>query len=306
MQRQQLAVFKAPLQQDLPRQAASVFDLLDVSESTRYDYKAHIGVFLAFIQEAGLDRNSFLAFKRGLANRTDVSVSTKNKYLVTARIFLKELNRQGVLPADITQNIKSFSQSRKHKKDGLTEAEVTVLAEWLRGLQITPANTRLKAIICLLTLQGLRSVEVLRLDIKDLHLARRVAYIQGKGRDDLEPVSLHPETVRTLREYLRTNQVADGALFTSNSNNSLNKRLTTCSLRNIVREVFKELGIEKSAHGLRHYYATKLIRVYQGDLLQVARYTRHRSISTLEVYFDDVESEADLPRYYDTFKDVRF
>ncbi len=90
------------------------------------------------------------------------------------------------------------------------------------------------------------------------------------------------------------------------TNNSLNKRLTTCSLRNIVREVFQKLGIEKSAHGLRHFYATKLIRVYQGDLLQVARYTRHRSISTLEVYFDDVESEADLPRYYDTFKDVRF
>jgi site-specific recombinase XerD len=302
---QQLGVLKAPSEQDLLRQVASVFDLLDVSERTRYDYQARIGVFLTFIRQHGLDRNSFLAFKRSLAGRTDISTSTKNKYLVTARIFLKELNRQGVLPADITQNIKSFSQSRKHKKDGLTEAEVAVLVDKLRALPRTPANTRLKAIISLLSLQGLRQIEVVRLNVNNLHLARKVAYIQGKGRDDLEPISLHPETVRMLREYMATNQVADGALFTSNSNNSLRQRLSTRSLQSIVKNSFQGLGIEKSVHGLRHYYATKLISAYQGDLLQVARYTRHSSISTLEIYFDDVQSEADLPRYYQTFEDIK-
>lgn len=306
MQSQKMAVLSAPSELDLLRQAISVFDLLDVSVSTRYDYQARISIFLTFIREHGLDRNSFLAFKRSLTDRTDISVATKNKYLVTARILLKELNRQGVLPADITQNIKSFSQSRKHKKDGLTEAEVTVLAEKLRELPTTPANTRLKAIISLLCLQGLRQIEVIRLNVQDLHLARKVAYIQGKGRDDLEPISLHPETVRMLREYLRTNQIADGPLFVSNSNNSLRQRLSTRSLRYIVQECFNGLGIDKSVHGLRHYYATKLIRAYQGDLLQVARYTRHSSISTLEIYFDDVQSEADLPRYYQTFEGVRF
>jgi len=306
MVEQQLAVFRAPLQQDLPRQAASVFDLLDVSASTRYDYQARIGMFLAFIQEHGLDRNSFLSFKRSLAHRTDISVSTKNKYLVTSRIFLKELSRQGVLPADITQNIKSFSQSRKHKKDGLTEAEVTALAEHLRALPSTPTNTRLRAIISLLALQGLRQIEVIRLNVQDLHLARKVAYIQGKGRDDLEPIALHPETVRMLREYMTVNQVADGALFTSNSNNSLRQRLSTRSLRNFVQSSLLELGIDKSTHAFRHYYTTKLIRAYRGDLLQVAQYTRHQSLEMLQVYFDGVKNDEDLPRYYDTFKDVRF
>ena len=306
MVEQQLAVLNAPSKQDLLSQAATVFELLDVSADTRHDYQARIGMFLAFISEGGLNRNSFLAFKRSLAARTDISVSTKNKYLVTARIFLKELNRQGILPADITQNIKSFSQSRKHKRDGLTEAEVAILVEKLGALPHTPTNTRLKAIVSLLALQGLRQIEVVRLNVNDLHLARKIAYIQGKGRDDLEPISLHPETVRMLREYVASNRVADGALFTSNSNNSLRQRLSTRSLQNIVKDSFQELGIEKSVHGLRHYYATKLIRAYKGDLLQVARYTRHRNISTLEVYFDDVESEADLPRYYQTFEDVRF
>lgn len=306
MSHQQLAVFKAPLDQDMRSQAAAVFDLLDVSESTRYDYQNRIGLFLAFVRRNGLDRNSFLSFKRELAERTDIAVSTKNKHLVTARILLKELNRQGVLPVDITQNVKSFSQSRKHKQDGLTEAEVTLLAERLQQLPATPANARLKAIISLLALQGLRQIEVVRLNVRDLHLSRKVAYIQGKGRDDLEPISLHPETVRTLREYMAANQVADGPLFTSYSHNSLRQRLSTRSVRSLVQASFQELGIEKNVHGLRHWYSTKLIKTYRGDLLQVARYTRHRSISTLEVYFDDLESAADLPRYYETFKGVRF
>lgn len=305
MQNQQIVVLNAPTEQDYARQASSVFDLLDVSEGTRYDYQARIGLFVSFVQAEGLHRNSFLAFKRCLAERTDISVSTKNKYLVTARIFLKELNRQGILPADITQNIKSFRQSRKHKKDGLTDAEVARLAEYLHALPETPENARLKAMIALLTLQGLRQIEVVRLDVNDLHLARGVAYVQGKGRDDKEAVSLHPETVRQLREYLASNKLADGALFTSNSNNSLNRRLTTRSLQRLVQAVFTELGIQKSVHGLRHFFSTKLIRAYEGDLLQVARYTRHSSISTLQVYFDDVRAEADLPRYFQTFEDIK-
>jgi site-specific recombinase XerD len=301
----QLAVLNAPSDQDLLRQAVSVFYLLDVSENTRYDYQARIGVFLGFIREHGLDRNSFLAFKRSLAGRTDISVSTKGKLLTVARIFLKELNRQGVLPADITQNIKSFSQSRKHKKDGLTDAEVARMGRYLRLLPRTPENARLKAVIALLTVQGLRQIEVVRLNVSDLHLARGVAYVQGKGQDHQEAVSLHPETIRLLRVYLASNKVADGALFTSNSNNSLRERLTTRSIQRLVSQVFRELGIAKSVHGLRHYFATKLIRAYEGDLLQVARYTRHSSISTLQIYFDDVQAEADLPRYYQTFEDVK-
>ncbi len=293
MQPQYMALFEAPQTQNMRSQAAAVFELLDVSLNTRKDYQARIGLFLVFVRRNGLDRNSFLSFKRELADRTDISISTKNKYLVTARIFLKELNRQGVLPADITQNIKSFSDSRKHKKDGLSEAEVALLSEKLRELPITLNNTRLKAIVSLLALQGLRQIEIVRLNIQDVQLARRVAFIQGKGRDGKESINLHPESVRILKEYIVVNRVADGPLFTSNSNNSLHQRLSTRSLRNIVQTSLLELGIEKSTHAFRHYFTTKLIKAYKGDLLQVAQYTRHKN-------------DEDLPRYYQTFEGVRF
>ncbi|MBA7585686.1 Tyrosine recombinase XerC [subsurface metagenome] len=286
--------------------AKKVFDLLDVRETTRADYKTRIGLFLDFTHRCGINRNSFLDFKRELTDRTDLSVSTKNKYLTTARVFLKELNRQGAIPADITQNIKTFRQSKKHKKDGLTDEEINALMEKIRPLPNTPRTTRLKAILVLLTLQGLRQIELIRLEVRDLDFMSKTAFIQGKGQDDKELINLHPETCKTLQEYLKTNKIADGALFTSQSNNSRNRRLTTRAVRGIVRATLAELGINKTTHGFRHYFTTKLIKTYKGDLLEVAQYTRHKSLEMLQVYNDSIKREADLPRFYKAFDGVNF
>ena len=164
--------------------ANEIFDSLDVSETTRADYKYRIGLFLDFISDNGINHNSYLEFKRNLAQRTDFSVATKNKYLATAKIFLRELNRQGILPLDITQNIKTFKQAKKHKRDGLTYQEIENLVEKLKQLDNSPRNTRIKALFSLLAFQGLRQIEIIRLDVKDLDLVNATAFIRGKGQDD--------------------------------------------------------------------------------------------------------------------------
>jgi len=286
--------------------AERVFDLLDISETTRGDYKYRIGLFLDFVKNKGLNRNSFLEFKRYLRERTDYTIATKNKYLATAKIFLKELNRQGVLPADITQNIKTFSQNKKHKRDGLNDEEISKLTTMLKELPKTQQSTRLKAVISLLALQGLRQIEITRLDVRDVDFVNKTAFVKGKGQDDKEPISLHPETIKHLREYLKINQIKDGALFTSQSNNHKNKRLTTRALRQLVKDTLNDLGIEKTIHGFRHFFTTTLIKTYKGDLLEVAQYTRHKSLEMLQVYNDNIKKEADLPRYYRAFKGVSF
>jgi len=291
---------------DFKARADKIFDLLDVSETTRADYKQRIGLFLDFVKDNGFNFNSFLEFKRDLKKRTNIGVATKNKYLVTAKVFLKELNRCGLLPSDITQNVKAFEQEKKHKKEGLNEEEIRRLTEKMRQLPNTSPNTRLKAILSLLALQGLRQIEVTRLNIQDVDFVSKTAFIQGKGMDDKELIYLHPETVRALKEYLQANKIADGALFVSKSNNSRNKRLTTRTLRKLVKETLKQLGIEKTTHGFRHYFTSVLIRAYKGDLLAVAGYTRHKSLEMLQVYNDNIKLKADLPRFYDVFKEVVF
>jgi len=282
-----------------------LFDLLDVSEATRKDYKYRINLFLDFTSQRGFNNNSFLDFKRALAERTDLSIATKNKYLATAKIFLKEANRRGLLPVDITQNIRTFSQSKKHKRDGLNDEEISRLTKTIKGLPNTPQNARIRAILSLLVLQGLRQVEIIRLDVKDIDFISETAFIQGKGRDDKEPIYLHPETIKAIQNYLKVNKIADGALFTSRSNNNKNHRLTTRAIRDIVKKLLSDLNIDKTTHGFRHYFTTTLIKTYKGDLLEVAQYTRHKSLEMLQVYNDNINRKADLPRYYQAFSGVK-
>lgn len=295
--------------------AHKVFDQLDAAESTRTDYKYRIQRFLDCLASRPLDRNSYLEYKRLLADNEDMAVATKNKYLAAARVFLKELNRLGYLPTDITQNIKAFQQDKKHKKNGLTDEEVERIVASFRPAQGGRLDTtepemkpifRLKVLIALLAFQGLRQIEISHLNVKDVDLVHRVAYIRGKGRDDKEPIFLHPETVGALREYIEAYGYIDGPLLRSESNSSSGQRLSTRGIRGIITEQLQCQGINKTVHGFRHYFITRLIKAYKGDLIEVAHYSRHRSLEMLQVYNDRLQMEADLPRFYGAFEGVSF
>lgn len=183
---------------------------------------------------------------------------------------------------------------------------MSILSSAIHNLPTTPDNMRLRAILSLLALQGLRQCEVVRLDYCDIDFVAKIAFIRGKGRDDKELIDLHPETVQTLREYVKVCNIADGSLFPSWSNNSKGKRITTRALREIVKICINGLGIEKTVHGFRHYFTSVLIKNYKGDLLQVAKYTRHTSLEMLQVYNDNIKNKDDLPRYYQSFDGVIF
>ena len=287
--------------------ASKAFDLLPVNETTRADYKARIGLYVDFINQHGLNRNTLLDYRRYLESRTDYSVSTKNKYFTSAKRYTGVLHTAGLLPVDITKDIsgkdlKGFKQNKKHKKDGLQTDEVQRLSQYLQALEPTPANYRLKAMLALFMYQGLRQIEVTRLDVTDLDLKNGKAFIHGKGRDDKEPIALHPYTAQALDDYLKASGKKSGALFTSTSNNSYNQRITTRGLRKVITGILNGLSIDNSVHGFRHYFTTTMVKHYKGDLLTVAHYTRHKNLEMLQVYNDAINAEADLPRYYKAFE----
>lgn len=275
-----------------------IFNSLDVSVNTIRDYKYRISLFLDFIKQNPINLNSYLEFKRYLQSRTDFSVSTKNKYLVAARVFLKELSRQMVLPTDITQNIKSFTQDKKHKREGLNDKEVLKLVELLKQLPLTPRNTRLIALFNLLVLQGLRQIEMIRLDVKDLYLANHLAFIQGKGRDDKELIHLHPETVKSLKVYLKTNHIADGALFKSLGNRK-SERITTMTIKREIKSLLEPLGIDKTTHGFRHFYITTLLKKL--DVRDVRKFSRHKNLEMLIVYDDELDIKTKSKEVFECF-----
>ena len=271
-----------------------IIDSLDVSVNTRYEYKQRIKPFLLFVQSNGLSLNVLLEYKRRLAERGDYSVSTRNKYLATARVFMKECYRLGLVDRDVTTNVKSFKQDRKHKVNGLTDEEVSLLCEWMRQ---HPEKLRERSLLCLLLFQGFRCGELCNIKLKDVDFATGTLFILGKGRDDKEKVYLDPKTSRALKRYCRSLKLLDeDYLFTSLRKPSNSTKLTVRGLQHIIKKIFYELEIEKSLHSTRHYFATKLIKEMPGELTVVARLTRHKSLSMLEIYNDSVLMEIDVER----------
>lgn len=290
------------LSDDIQNKAGQVFDLIDVSTTTRTDYKQRIKWFLDFTKTNGFNRNSFLEFKRCLESRVDLTVSTKNKYLATARVFLRELNRLGFIPADITLNIKTFRQIKKHKKSGLNKKEIESLAEEIRPLPDNPKNSRLKAFFCLLAFQGLRQIEIVRLDVKDVDLVNGTAFIRGKGNDDKEIIYLAPETTRVLKKYIRINKVGSGALFKSFGNRQ-SERLTTITIKREVKNLFENLGIDRTTHAFRHYYITTLLQKL--SVRDVRKFSRHRSLEMLIVYDDEIDIKNKSSKVFGCFNQLK-
>ncbi len=280
----------------------TIFDSLDITESTKQDYLARLPYFLGFANRDGITRDLLLNYKKHLRSRTDLGVASKNKYLAVARLTMKELYRQGYISIDLSLNVKSFQQSQKHKVDGLNDTEMSQLLEHLETLPNDFKSIRLRALVSLLLYQGLRQIEICRLDVTDVDLANRRLYVLGKGRDDREPIYLHPQTAKALTAYTKASRVKDGALFTSLWGQSKGKRLSTRGLRHIIQETLQSIGVNRTVHGFRHTFTTKLIKAYDGNLTTVARFTRHRNMDTLIIYNDEVNHFNNLKNYENAFK----
>ena len=274
--------------------AKNLFDGLDVSELTRKDYKYRIGAFLAFVSSRGFHSNSFLEYKRHLGQDSDLKVASKNKYLATARIFLKELYRGDILPKDITTNVKSFAQNKKHKKAGLSDEDMSKLKAYIKELPDTNDGARFKALFFLLAFQGLRQIEIIRIHVEDLDLVAGTAAIKGKGQDDTENIYLHPLTAKALKKHITVNKVRSGAVFKplacqcKNACNHKGEGINTMTIKRIFGTAFDKLGIDNNVHGFRHWYITSLLKGGQ-DVRTVRKFSRHKSLEMLIVYDDEIE-----------------
>lgn len=280
-----------------------IIDSLDVSENTRYEYKQRVKPFLLFVQSEGLSLNIMLEYKRRLAERDDYSVSTRNKYLVCAKLFMRECYRLGLIERDIAANVKCFKQSKKHKVNGLTDEEVSLIGEWTK---LHPDKLRERSMLCLALLQGLRQFEICNVKLKDVDLKAGTLMVLGKGRDDYELVYLHPKTTRVLRQYCRSQKLlSDDYLFTSKRRLSSNGKLTTRGFQVIIKGIFEELEIDRTVHSCRHYYTTTLIKAMPGNLTVVAQFTRHKSLEMLSVYNDSYLMSQEVEHYRKAFNDLK-
>lgn len=110
--------------------------------------------------------------------------------------------------------------------------------------------------------------------------------------------------MQALRSYIKTARIADGPLLPSSHRRETAGRLTTRAIHWQMSRLFREVGIDKTPHGLRHYFTTTLLEQYRGDTLEVRRYTRHASTEMLAIYDDRRRQRQDLPRFHSAFSEV--
>lgn len=237
------------------------------------------------------------------------SASTVALYLTSCKLFFRFLAQENVY-SDIADHIKNKVKiSNNHKKDSITVNQANQL---LAVADNSKSNNQLKAlrdkaIIALMLSTGVRSIEVVRANYSDIRQieGNYFLYVQGKGRSEkAESVLLDAKVKKAIDAYLKAREKASGRigknapLFVSTSRRNKNSRLTTRSIRGIVKGNLREIGIDTptvSCHSLRHFAASTM--VMQGvELPNIQMALRHKNLATTMIYlnyFNRIKNRAE-------------
>ena len=263
---------------------------LDASPKTIETYTKALRQFFNYIGLHGIrkpQREDVLAFRDDL-KASGLKPTTVQNYITATRIFFKWTAQEGLYP-NIAEHVKGAKLDKNHKKDYLTSRQAK---EVLAGVQTdSEEGLRNYAILSLMVTGGLRTIEVSRADVEDLRTVGEstVLYIQGKGREEkTEYIKISAPVEKAIRSYLKAREnVEEGQpLFTSTSNNSKGKRITTRTVSGVVKTALRNAGYDSerlTAHSLRHTAIT-LALLAGREITEVQQFARHANLNTTMIY----------------------
>lgn len=180
---------------------------------------------------------------------------------------------------------------------GAGEESVGRVLRWAHEQAETgkPKAVRDWAILLLLAGHGLRRVEVLRLTLADVDLIGSRLWIQGKGQNEREAMSLVPESLEAVAAWIKLRGDHEGALFASvDRHGNIGKTgLGPDGVAGVTKGAAKACGERHryNPHSLRHAAITRAARVTGGNIAQVSAFSRHKDLRTVKVYLDDVADD---------------
>lgn len=139
-------------------------------------------------------------------------------------------------------------------------------------LALTQADPRMRAWLLLMALAGLRCMEVARLRPCDLMEASGavVLFLRECKGGGTSTVPAHQAIVAALSSL----PIRDGLWWTVNER----------TISKVVAAYLHRLGIDATAHGLRHSAGSAWIVASGYDLLTTSRLLRHANVGTTQVY----------------------
>jgi site-specific recombinase XerD len=272
-----------------------------LAERTRRAYGVDLGQLAEWAEAAGREPGDLsprdLRRFAGVLSERGASKSTVARKLAAVRTFYGLLLERGEVeanPADLVASPKRDSYLPRVLKAG----EVAELLERIPAS--TPLDLRDRAMFELAYSAGLRSEEIVNLDVESVDPDGEEVRVEGKGgRTRVVPCgepawrAIETYLARVRPELAAVDGSQERALFLSRSGRRLSTSDVRRRLRVQVRRAALQAGV--SPHTLRHSFATHLLEG-GADLRAIQELLGHSSISTTQTY-TRVESQR-LRRAY--------
>ena len=259
----------------------------DVKDSSKGLYQRVIRQYFEWVERKGYDlseitRAEIIEYKKDLL-ADGKSPHTVGSYLTSVRTFYEWAEAHKLYP-NVARGVKTPKKEDKFKRQALIDDQPQKVLDFY-------TDKRDNAIITLMLMVGLRTIEVVRANVEDVQMkgGQRVLLVHGKGRDSKSEFNIiEPGVWAVIKEYLdtRPNAKPHEPLFVSRSNNSRGKRLTTMTISQLAKKALKGTGLDDrsyTAHSLRHTVGTTIFE-NGGSMEQVQFTLRHANMNTSQTY----------------------
>ncbi|MFD2938248.1 tyrosine-type recombinase/integrase [Spirosoma flavum] len=172
--------------------------------------------------------------------------------------------------------VRGLTTERKFYKDSLQRDERD---ELLHAIE----DSADRALVALLVIEGLRTVEVTRLRVGDIDFERKRLWVKGKGKDTRKDVHLFDTCAQALKTYLQDERYWP---LPAHAGKALWADLKTYQIRYRVDKYLRKLDLKRprlSAHSLRHTTGQLLIQAGI-EPVHVQRHLRHELFETTQFY----------------------
>lgn len=278
----------------------------DASLDTIRGYKTQVAQWVQWCQDNGIDPASAIpgdvkAYRLHLVTNGYKAASIAHKLTIIRRFYAAAVDN-GLRPDNPAAGIKPPKDKRAEDDfHYLNEVDYTLLLRAVPKAKIEK-NLRDKAIIAMMGLQGLRTVEIERASMSDLRINGETVSMLVRGKNHDRTIYLRPDVADIIAQYIDSRgEIATDKqgvpLFAACGNRAGGKRISRRGVRQVVDFYLKKADLKRpgiSDHALRHTAAT-LAYKYTQDLRGVQEMLGHADPKTTARYAHVIDRMKNNP-----------
>lgn len=275
---------------------------LDIKPGSVKSYQALLDRYVYYLKRHNIQyakRSDIIDYREHMWEE-GLRANTIQKQIVVIRNFYQWLKLHQVqygldevYQFNIAEKIKGAKVDSNYKKEPLNREEAIKLIEVAKKKRTDITGYRNYAIILLMIITGVRSIEVVRARKADVSRLFKysILYVQGKVKDGADNfVKLSLEVTDAINDYLHRRIDNARFLFVTHGEISSCQQMSSNTLRRAITNLMKEAGIYDSKHtlhSLRH--TTAYLNLQSGGSLEsTQQLLRHKNIETTLIYAHNI------------------